>query len=550
MAVYAQGVAGVLAFYGLMLAVGVWAGTRRKNSGEEEVFLAGRDVGLFVGALTLIATWVGGGYINGAAEILFTKGAVWCQVPVGYSLSLLAGMIFTGRMRKARYVTMLDPFQEKYGSRVGGLLFIPALCGDVFWCASILNALGSSLVVILGLDNTVSVVLSAVFAGAYTVAGGFHGVTYTDVIQLMCIAFGLSLSTPFVFAHEAVSAERPEWTEWVGHVAPQDAGIWLDNMLLLILGGIPWQGYFQRILCMRSSSLARVLSVTAFFGCIIMGTPAAAIGVVARVTDWPSVESFGRNVTSAESSVILPLALRHLTPSWVSFFGLGAVSAAVMSSADSSILASSSMFSRNIYKLTIRSKASEREIVWVLRIAVIVITTLATLVALTVSSTYYLSYLCSDLVYVVLFPQLLLVIFWPGGVNTYGCIASFAVGVALRISGGEPGIGIPATIKFPFYDHTARVQRFPFRTAAMLCSLVTHVAVSQLARTLFQGRVLDPSRHDLLGAFAVQKGSAEGDEGRGGGEDVAMETLLKIRRPPHPTLSPGASMERAQPPVT
>jgi high affinity choline transporter 7 len=40
---------------------------------------------------------------------------------------------------------MLDPFQEKYGSRIGGLLFLPALCGEIFWSAAILSALGDAL---------------------------------------------------------------------------------------------------------------------------------------------------------------------------------------------------------------------------------------------------------------------------------------------------------------------------------------------------------------------------------------------------------------------
>ena len=45
-------------------------------------------------------------------------------------------------MREAGYVTMLDPFQQKFGERMGGLLFIPALCGEIFWSAAILAALG------------------------------------------------------------------------------------------------------------------------------------------------------------------------------------------------------------------------------------------------------------------------------------------------------------------------------------------------------------------------------------------------------------------------
>ena len=54
------------------------------------------------------------------------------------------GIFFAHRMRKEGYVTMLDPLQECLGDRMGGLLFVPALCGEVFWSAGILAALGKS----------------------------------------------------------------------------------------------------------------------------------------------------------------------------------------------------------------------------------------------------------------------------------------------------------------------------------------------------------------------------------------------------------------------
>lgn len=90
--------------------------------------------------------------------------------------------------------------------------------------------------------------------------------------------------------------------------------------------------------------------------------------------------------------MILPMVLQYLTPDFVSFFGLGAVSAAVMSSADSSVLSAASMFARNVYKLIFRQRASEMEIIWVMRGGIIVVGILATIMALTIPSIYGLWY--------------------------------------------------------------------------------------------------------------------------------------------------------------
>lgn len=101
------------------------------------------------------------------------------------------GMCFAKIMRKRNYVTMLDPFQEKYGARMGGLLFFPALLGEIFWSAAILSALGSTVSVVVGLGKQLSIIISACIAVLYTLVGGLYSVAYTDVIQLLCIFVGL-----------------------------------------------------------------------------------------------------------------------------------------------------------------------------------------------------------------------------------------------------------------------------------------------------------------------------------------------------------------------
>ena len=85
---------------------------------------------------------------------------------------------------------MIDPFTQKYG-KWGALQTLPAAVSEIFWSAAILGALGSTLQVILNLDEKVSIIMSAIIALGYTLLGGLISVAYTDVIQIFFIAIGL-----------------------------------------------------------------------------------------------------------------------------------------------------------------------------------------------------------------------------------------------------------------------------------------------------------------------------------------------------------------------
>jgi hypothetical protein len=66
---------------------------------------------LLDGFYLFTATWVGGGYINGTAEAIYTSGLVWCQAPFGYALSLVFGEYrsIKKRPRKFPFFSMLLP---------------------------------------------------------------------------------------------------------------------------------------------------------------------------------------------------------------------------------------------------------------------------------------------------------------------------------------------------------------------------------------------------------------------------------------------------------
>ena len=123
-----------------------------------------------------------------------------------------------------------------------------------------------------------------------------------------------------------------------------------------------------------------------------------------------------------------------------------------------------------------------------MRIGIFLVGAGAAGIGILVSSIYVLWYLCSDLVYVILFPQLLCVVYVPH-TNTYGSLSAYIIGFACRILIGEPSLSIPAWIHFGPY--------IPPKTLCMLISLSTTLIISYIAKTIFEKRILSP-RFDIL----------------------------------------------------
>ncbi|VDK50642.1 unnamed protein product [Gongylonema pulchrum] len=191
----------------------------------------------------------------------------------------------------------------KYGQRIGGLLFIPALLGEVFWTAAILSALGATLSVILAIDMTLSVIISAFIAVFYTFTGGLYAVAYTDVVQLFCIFVGLWVCVPAALLQDKTKDISRNAADWIGTIGGfKETTLWIDCMLLLVFGGIPWQVYFQRVLSSKSSSGAQKLSFVAGIGCIVMAIPPALIGAIARNTGGYFIITYQLNPKLSPSS--------------------------------------------------------------------------------------------------------------------------------------------------------------------------------------------------------------------------------------------------------
>ncbi|KAE8573030.1 hypothetical protein A483_HHAL011772 [Halyomorpha halys] len=484
MTIFWEGVLVIGICYAAVFALGIWSSCQMEGHSELEMMNAGKSLGVIVGTITLVGTWVGGGYITGVSERIYEGGLINVQVPVGYSVAFLIGAAFFVRpMRERDYVTLIDLFQELYGMRYGAVLVFPVLMAEFFWAASVLNSLGTTLEVILHIDPLYAIMISSFFAGLYTIIGGLVSVSYTDIAQLAFIILGLVLAAPFVAHSPLVDTSRK--SDFMGHIETGHIGTYIDDYITLFLGGIPLQSYFQRVFSIKNTELAQRMSVWSVIGCGLIAIPSTLMGYYALKTDWEKVEGYGKQVPEEDYVLVLPLVLRYLTPKWVGVFGMGAVSGAVMASADSALLASSSMLTRNVYKHCIRVEAKDFEVVLVLRITIAIVTCLATMIALCLTTVYHLAFLSTDLVFVMIFPQLTICLYFADHTNVYGSFFAYLYGFIMRLTAGEPHFGIPCLIKYPLFDYERHTQGFPYRTTIMLTSAALFFLVSMLAEYLF-----------------------------------------------------------------
>src|SRR5476649_529007 len=362
------------------------------------------------------------------------------------------------------------------------MMFLPTLGGELFWSAELLVAVGSTFGVLLGMKLTTAILLAAVVTTAYTMLGGMWSVAYTDIFQLAIVAIGLAAALPYVLAgaggfHHAWAAyvaARPEGggliPPWQPHTDLWNRASvigWWDTSVMLMFGGIPWNCYFQRVLSCRSPRAAQGQSILSGLLTIAFTVPPLLMGVSAFAYPWPADLSARLTATPAET---MPLLFLYAVPRVIGLLGLAAIVGAVSSSFSSSILSAGSMLSWNCIKRLIWPDISVDQMKRVIRSSILLFGAMATVLALKVQSVQALWFFTSDLVFVLLFPQLLFALFDPKA-NRTGSIVAFAVSLILRVGGGKPLLSLPPLFAYP--------ETMPFRIVAASAGLILLPLVSR-----------------------------------------------------------------------
>ena len=484
----------IAAIYAAFLAIGWWASRRDRTSTVAGFMVAGRAMPLWLATFTMTATWVDGGYLLGTAEGVYRSGlAAGLQGGVCFGISLiLGGLFFARRMRALEFHTLIDPFEARFGARWAVVLALPAVLAEMFWSAELLVALGSTFGVMLDIDLVTAIVFSAVVVTVYTMAGGMWAVAYTDAFQLTLVGVGLAVSLPFALdavggiasAWNSFAASRPDSVYPVPPLSPSGAWTrqsivsWWDVSIMLMLGGIPWNCYFQRVLSCRSTAHAQAHSILSGVMTMALTVPPLLMGLVASAYVWNGEAAA---LLAEQPAHALPMIFKYLTPPLVGLLGLAAIIGAVTSSFSSSILSAGSMFSWNVCWRLMNPAMSLQHMKLLMRVAIVTIGVGAVWMAIEVQSVQALWFFTSDLVFVLLFPQLVFALF-DTKANVIGSMVAFFVSLVLRIGGGEPLFGIQALIPYP--------EWVPFKTTAAAAGLILVPLVSRMTASMAPPRPL------------------------------------------------------------
>jgi sodium/proline symporter len=453
----------------MMLILGYIAYKRTSNLSD--YVLGGRSLGPLPAALSAGASDMSGWLLLGLPGYAYVAGyeAIWIAVAllVGTWLNwlLVARRLRIYSMAAEDSLTLPSFFENRFNDtsrvlRVVSAVFI--LLFFLFYTSAGLVAGGKLFEAVFDLDYKIAVIVGTVAVVSYTFFGGFLALAWTDVVQGL-LMFAALLLVPFMAINAdggwsatqmAMEAKNPEFLNAFTGADGEALGI------LGILSLLGWGlGYFgqphilARFKAIRSEDdvptarrIAVIWSAFGLFGALLVGF--AAIGYFDTVLE-----------NSEKAFILLVDALFHPI---IAGILLAAILAAIMSTADSQLLVSSSALAEDFYKALFRRDASQTELVWVGRFAVVGIAVVATVLAFDPDSKVLtlVSYAWAGFG-----AALILSLYWKR-MNKHGAVAGIVIGGATVVIWGNLSGG--------FLDLYEIIPSFIFATVAIVgVSLVT-----------------------------------------------------------------------------
>ncbi len=408
-----------------LLAIGRWTSKWAKTF--EDFSVAGRRVRLWLAFSTVAATWIGGGITIGVAARAYAGkmvGAWGTTIGFGSTL-LLLGLFYAGPLRRLRLHTLADYYTARFGREwIGALSGILMYVAYVFAVTAQVSAGAVLLSAVFGWDYSASVLVSGGVVIVYTVMGGLWAVAMTDFVQLLVTFAGILAALAIGISRVGVGTVAVA----MGEAGAFDPGILLSMnfwalFLVLALGDIPAPDLMQRVYASADDRTARASSILAGFAYYAAGIVSITVGVIMKVLE-PSLP---------DPQLAYPSMIAYFLPTGIAGLTLAGLMAAVMSNADSMLLAPSLVLVKNVVRDLLKKEMSDAELLRASRFAVVGLGILALAASLARADVLYWLTLAFDVLFASLFVPLTLGLFWSG-YNWQGAASAIIAGAASRLA--------------------------------------------------------------------------------------------------------------------
>lgn len=373
-----------------MVLIGFIAYRATKNFSD--YILGGRSLGSFVTALSAGASDMSGWLLMGLPGAIFIAGISESWIAIGLILGAWMNWLFVaGRLRvhtehNNNALTLPDFFTHRFEDNSKLLRIFSALVILVFftiYCASGVVAGARLFESTFGLNYDMALWVGAAATIAYVFVGGFLAVSWTDTVQATMMIFALLITPVFVILSlgdfDAAMAT-------IEQANPANFDMFRGLSFVAIVSLLAWGlGYFgQPHILVRFMAADSVKSIPAArrIGMIWMvlclgGAVAVGFFGIAYFANNPALAG---PVSDNSERVFIELTKILFNP-WVAGIVLSAILAAVMSTLSCQLLVCSSALTEDFYKAFLRKGASEKELVWVGRVMVLLIAIVAIVIA-------------------------------------------------------------------------------------------------------------------------------------------------------------------------
>ena len=429
----------VLAYAGLLMALGLWHG--RRVAGPGDFFVAGRRLGPGLLCATLLAANIGAGSTMGAAALGYRDGlAAWWWVGSAGIGSVVLAFWAGPRLRRlaaARDLhTVGDFLEHRYGPEVRALIAVLLWIGTLALLAGQIIAMGGVLHAVGGLPPWVGALAGGAAVTVYFTAGGLLTSVRVNAVQLAVLLGGFVLVSPLIFASAGglsrVAAEtrgiEGYWNPWRG------GGSGWFLLFMIAPSFIVSPGILQRVYAARDDRAVRAGVGLNALALLLFAAAPALLGMTAR-TVAPDLDDL---------NLALPTVLVETLPPLLGAFGLAAVFSAELSSADAILFMLATSLSRDLYARFVNPGASGARLLRVARGAAAAGGAGATALALALTSIIEALSIFYTLLSVTLFVPVIAGL-CARRVRTPEALASILAGAAVfaavRLAAGEGGVG-------------------------------------------------------------------------------------------------------------